>query len=93
MTTMKESWKGIWVISAMIVLVPWYMSGFATEALGYWLQAAMALICGAVIVGPLINFVEGRLGKSAAGLVALLVLPETVLFLHFYLFPTITGQS
>ncbi|MCW8914800.1 MAG: hypothetical protein OQK24_02985 [Magnetovibrio sp.] len=93
MTTMKESWKGIGVISAMIVLVPWYMSGFSTVALGYWLQAAMALVIGALIVGPLINLVERRLGKSAAGLVALLILPETVLFLHFYVFPSITGQS
>jgi len=87
---MKESWKGLLVISAVAVLVPWYMSGFAPQALGYWLQVAFALILGGVIVSPLINLIERRIGRSLAILVAFLVLPEVVLFLHFYAFPALT---
>lgn len=86
---MKDSWKGIWVISAVVVVVPWYMAGFSPDALGYWLQVAFALILGAAIVSPLANFIERRFGKSAAVLVVFLVLPEVVLFLHFYVLTTI----
>jgi len=88
---MKDSWKGIFIIAGMIVLVPWYLAGFDAEALGYWLQAAMALVIGAAIASPLINFIERRFGKGAAALVALLILPELVLFLHFMLLPQIFG--
>ncbi|MBT7488159.1 MAG: hypothetical protein HN673_17475 [Rhodospirillales bacterium] len=88
---MKKSWKGILLVSLGIVLVPWYLGDFEFVGMGYWVQAALALVLGAVIVSPLVNLAERRLGGGLAALVALMVLPETVLFFHFILFPRITA--
>lgn len=88
---MKKSWKGILIIAALVVMVPWSLSGFAAEALGYWLQVAFALVLSAFIVSPLVGLVERRFGEGAAGLVALMLLPEIALFFHFMLFPSIAA--
>ncbi len=88
---MKDAWKGILVISAVLVAVPWAMSGFAVDTLDYWLQVAMALVLAGVLVSPLITLIEKRIGKGLAALVALLLLPELVLLFHFYLLPSLFG--
>jgi len=87
----KKSWKGILMIAGVGVLVPWYMSGFDAQALGYWLQVAFALVVAAAWVSPLVKLIERRFGEGAAVLAMYLLLPEIVLFLHFLLFPTIVG--
>lgn len=79
------------IIAAIGVMVPWYLAGFSAEALGYWLMVAFALVLSALILSPLVELVERRFGEGAAGLVALLLLPEMVLFFHFILFPRISA--
>ena len=90
-SVMTESWKGLLVISAVAILVPWYMSGFDPDALGYWVQVAFALILSGLIVSVPVNWVERRIGRLAATLLALMILPELVLFLHFYVLTAFFG--
>jgi len=85
----KDAWKGILVIAVTAVVVPWYLAGFKTEALGFWLQLAVSLVLGALIAAPLVNLVQRRFGKLLAVLVAFMVIPEIVLFLHFMVIPRI----
>ncbi|OEJ69000.1 hypothetical protein [Magnetovibrio blakemorei] len=86
---MKKNWKGILIIAALVVMVPWFLAGFKADALGYWLQVAFALVLSALIVSPVVGLVERRFGEGAAGLVAFMLLPEMVLFFHFILFPRV----
>jgi len=85
----KDAWKGILVIAVTAVVVPWYLAGLKTEALGFWLQLAVSLVLGALIAAPLVNLVQRRFGKLLAVLVAFMVIPEIVLFLHFMVIPRI----
>lgn len=88
---MKKSWRGIFLIAGVGVVVPWWMSGFEPSVLGYWLQVAFALLLASGLVSPAVNFIERRYGERLAVLAMFMLLPEIVLFFHFILFPTIEG--
>jgi len=87
---MKDAWKGILVIAVTVVAVPWYLADFKVEGLGFWFRVASSLVLGALIAAPLVNLIQRRFGKLLAVLVAFMVIPEIVLFLHFILIPSIT---
>ena len=76
----------LWVLSLCLDI----SATSSLAGMGYWVQASLALVLGAALVSLLVNLVEDRFGGGLAALVALMVLPETVLFFHFILFPRIT---
>ncbi|MGB0749500.1 MAG: hypothetical protein ACPGO3_12220 [Magnetospiraceae bacterium] len=82
---MKARFIGLLVISGTFFLVMSFMYGFSGQGMAFAGAIAGSIFMAGVTVGPLLIFVERKLSRALAGVIAIAGFP-TVTFFFFRIF-------